>query len=342
MANPSRTDRVRSILIVLLIALVVAASLLAFPNALLWMVAFWLTIASVQIFRKCSGWLAPAICAVVFIVKRPDWSPASIAVGAMLVVAAFVLFWLPALTEAVGTRRKIAWIALGILWAVWLAAIWESYDGTHAERSVALDPHRPIVCLGDSLTTGLADNEAYPAYLQDLCSVTMLNLGRAGVTARDMTKHLPEILASRPQAVVIELGGHDFLRGYGRAATRESLVTIIETCQEAGAKVLLVEIPRGFIVDPFSGLERELAREYDLELVPDSAIRMLVVRSPAIPAVGNLTVPHLSDDGLHPNSAGARMLADTVFRSLRRIFGPSLNTKRRETLPAGSRPDRLR
>ncbi len=165
----------------------------------------------------------------------------------------------------------------------------------------------------------------------------VVNFGRAGVTARDMTKQLAEILKSRPQVVVIELGGHDFLRGYGRAATRESLVTIIEACQEADAAVVLVEIPRGFIVDPFSGLERELAREYDLELIPDSAIRMLVVRSPVIPIVGDWSEPHLSEDGLHPNVAGSRFLAETVRRSLGNLYGPSLNAPSPETPRAGSR-----
>lgn len=184
---------------------------------------------------------------------------------------------------------------------------------------------------------GLSANEAYPEYLRELVSVPVVNLGRAGMTARDMTKHLPEILEQRPQIVVMELGGHDFLRGYGSEATRASLVQMIEACQDGGAFVMLVEIPRGFITDPFSGLERELAREYDLELIPDSAIRMLVVRSPAIPFVGDLARPHLSDDGLHPNVAGAQMLADVVFRALRGMCGPAVSAELPETRPADSR-----
>ena len=152
-----------------------------------------------------------------------------------------------------------------------------------------------------------------------------------------MVKHLPEILEDRPQTVVVELGGHDFLRGYGRAAARESLETIIEACQEADATVVLVEVPRGFISDPFAGLERELAREYDLELIPDSAIRMLVVRSPVIPIVGNFAKPHWSDDGLHPNETGARMLAEAVLGSLNDLCGPAICLERLETPPADSR-----
>ena len=101
-------------------------------------------------------------------------------------------------------------------------------------------------------------------------------------------------------------------------------MTIIEACHDAGASVVLVEIPRGFITDPFAGLERELAREYDLELIPDSMIRMLVVRSPAIPMVGDVAKPHLSGDGLHPNPTGARYLADRIVSALRRLFVPAI------------------
>jgi hypothetical protein len=69
---------------------------------------------------------------------------------------------------------------------------------------------------------------------------------------------------------------------------------------------------------------------------------MLVVRSPVIPIVGGLAKPHLSDDGLHPNEAGARMLAGTVFRTLSNLFGPALSSEPTKTPPAGSRPSRWR
>jgi len=154
--------------------------------------------------------------------------------------------------------------------------------------------------------------------------VPVVNFGRAGITARDALKQLPAILATHPQVVVVELGGHDYLRGYGRAAARASLVEFIEACRQAGAAVVLVEVPRGFITDSFSGLERELARTYDLDLVSDTAIRMLVLRSSTFPIFGNMAGPRFSDDGLHPNVAGARFLAETVCRALVRMYGSDI------------------
>jgi lysophospholipase L1-like esterase len=309
------------------LVLAIAVSLLVFPSALLWMVAFWLAVAGVAIGRNRTAWLPLAACVAVLLVKRPDWSPGLMLLAASMAAVAAILFWMRISGETTGGRSRLALVAIGVLWVLWAAAVWGQYSDSHAVVASRLDPTRPIVCLGDSLTTGLSDDEAYPLYLQQLVSVPVLNFGHAGITARDALKHMPAALANHPQAVVVELGGHDFLRGYSRETARASLVEIIDACCDAGAAVILMEIPRGFITDSFSGLERELTRKYDLELIPDSAIRMLVVRSPAIPIIGELAVPHLSDDGLHPNVTGARYLAKSVYQSLLRMYGPDIAGK---------------
>lgn len=333
MAEFSRINRFRRITFVVLFTLAIGVSLLVFPNALLWMVAAWLAVGSAQTLRGESSWLPLAACIAVLLVKRPDWSPAMILLCLAMAVGAVFSYWFGRSPTRDLATQKIGRCVFGVIWLSWLTAIWESHESCHVQRALTIDPLRPVVCVGDSLTTGLSAKEAYPEYLQELVSIPVINFGRAGVTSRDMTKYLPDICRHHPQVVVIELGGHDFLRGYGRTATRESLVHFIEACQDAGADVVLAEIPRGFITDPFSGLERELARQYDLELIPDSAIRMLVVRSPAIPVVGAIAKPHYSDDGLHPNVAGAQMLADVVHRRLRGIYGWPVSAVRRPGTP---------
>ena len=281
------------------------------------MVACWFAVAGALVARGRAGWFPLVVCLAVLLIKRPDWSPALLVLAGGIALAAAVLFWRRR------SRGYTAVGAIGLLWLLWSAAVWRSYSDTHCGAAAPFDPDRPIACLGDSLTTGLAEGEAYPDYLQQLVSVPVLNFAQPGIPLKDAIKQLPAVLAKRPQVVVVELGGHDFLRGYGRAATRAQLVRIIEASRGMGATVVLVEIPRGFITDPFAGLERELARQYDLELVPDTAIRLLVLRSPAIPAIGALTKPHWSDDGLHPNEVGARNLAQEISRALATMYGPT-------------------
>ena len=80
-------------------------------------------------------------------------------------------------------------------------------------------------------------------------------------------------------------------------------------------------MPRGFIIDPFAGIEREIAREHDIELISDGAIRKLVLWSPiAPPGIWTGRESHLSDDGLHPNAKGNIHLAGCVAGSLERVF----------------------
>lgn len=335
MAETSFTSRFRRIPILLTFLLAIATSLLVFPSALLWIMAAWLVVGTWSALRGVSRCWPFAACAAVLVIKRPDWSPALVLLIVVLLAAAILFYWLNRRPAEEFKLRRTTW-ALIALWIAWLTAVWQSYEACHNRKTPQLYRTRSIVCVGDSLTTGLSAKEAYPEYLQELVSVPVVNFGRPGVTVREMVQHLPEILEHQPQLVVVELGGHDFLRGYGREATRASLAQIIEACQQAGAEVVLVEIPRGFITDPFSGLERELTREYDLTLIPDSAIRMFVVRSPAMPVVSDLAKPHLSDDGLHPNAAGAQMLADVVYRALYGIYGSEVSAERPRMLPPNS------
>ena len=321
-SHPSRSavPRWREALRTVGVAVGLAASLLVFPSGLLWMVACWLAGFSLLAVRLRAGWLPLVACVVVLLVKRPDWSPWLVALAAAMTIVAV---WRLAIFAGFGRERgrRLGWATAAVLWAVWGVAVWQSHRATHRQPAALWDPSRAVICLGDSLTTGLADNEAYPAHLQEMVAAPVVDLAQAGCSARDAIAQLSAMAAARPQLVVVELGGNDYVRGHGRAAVRESLVAIIEASRAAGAEVLLVEIPRGFVVDAFSGLERELARKYDLELMPDTAIRMLVLRGGSLPWVEALAGPRLSDDGLHPNVAGAHCLADAVRQQIERMYG---------------------
>lgn len=101
---------------------------------------------------------------------------------------------------------------------------------------------------------------------------------------------------------------------------------MIREARRIGAEVVLFEIPRGFVMDGWTGLERGLAREHDVELVTDGAIRQLVIFSEFSglgPAVGR----NLSSDGLHPNARGHEFLADRLESAPRRIFGDSIPSR---------------
>ena len=108
-----------------------------------------------------------------------------------------------------------------------------------------IDLRRPILCIGDSLTQGMIPDPGYPGALRDLLPVEVINRGVSGLSTTPAIPLLQRSLELNPQLVVIELGGHDFLKGHSRAATKANLHRMIQMCHAADARVVLLEIPRG-------------------------------------------------------------------------------------------------
>lgn len=315
----------RALRIVRVVALMAAlvASLLTFPAGVPWMVAGWLAVFTWGVVRGRSGAWCLAIPVVVILIKRVDWPPGLWLTFIILVIAA-VAFIISRRDGKLAPRGRLA--AIGAVWLAWIFLACDWHRSAHANHSVAPFDGRPIVCLGDSLTS-LGKQGGYPEVLETMVAAPVLNLGQPGITSGEALKQLPALRAARPQAVVIELGGHDFLKDNtlfkrrGRAATKQNLARFITAAHEIGAEVILIEIPRAFISDPFAGLERELAREHDVELLPDTVIREFVLFSPYAPPGMWTGGPYLSDDGLHPNARGNELMAHQVAGSLTRLFG---------------------
>lgn len=198
-------------------------------------------------------------------------------------------------------------IHIGILWASW--ALWLVHHHAGISGSaVTKNPEGPIVCLGDSLT-----DYGYPDELKNLTQRPVADFGFNGYTTIDGLKLLPDIVALKPSVVILELGGHDYNTGKSRDSAAANLRQMIESFENAGATVVIVEIARGFVVDPWFGLERQLAREYDLDLIPDTMMRQLVYWGPFFPPGSVVSESwRLSEDSLHPNDAGNRMMAKKV------------------------------
>lgn len=295
--------------------LAAAISLITFPGGIPFMAAVWIACYTLSAARKRPAWLPLLACLVILLAKRIPWFP-----GMILLMVALASVGSMRLLKRPRTARLTSAadrIAMALLWLAWLAAYLDWRAAIHASGQAALSSNRPVVCLGDSLTAS-----GYPDELGRMICVPVVNRGVDGITTGDALAMLPGILELRPQAIVVELGGHDYLRGHGEKACQGNLERIIESCLAAGVQLVLIEIPRGIASDPFRGLERRLARRFDLELVSDASLRGCVLLSPHAPP--GMWLPaswHLSDDGLHPNDRGNAVLARKVRDALVRVFG---------------------
>jgi acyl-CoA thioesterase I len=177
-------------------------------------------------------------------------------------------------------------------------------------------PERVVVCLGDSLTEGygLAPEQAYPRRLEEMLRerglpVRVVNAGISGSTSASAVSRLRWQLRSRPDVVVIALGGNDGLRGVEVASTRSHLSEAIDLARASGVRVLLagMKLPPNYgpeYTSAFEAIFPALAREHDVALLP-----FLLEGVAADP---ELNLP----DGIHPNARGAEIVARNVLEAL--------------------------
>jgi len=170
---------------------------------------------------------------------------------------------------------------------------------------------RTIVVLGDSLAVSPSRASGFPAILQERLNAThpgwtVINQGVSGDTTSDGLRRLDPALASDTGIVVLELGANDGLQGVPLETIETNLGTIIERAQARGIRVLLC----GMETPPFYGFNYSL--EYH-KIYPRLAARYNL---PLVPFLleGVALNPDLNgSDEVHPNAAGARRIADTVW-----------------------------
>lgn len=174
-------------------------------------------------------------------------------------------------------------------------------------------PPLKIVAFGDSLTSGhhLQKKDAYPAVLQSKLKAaglpfTVVNQGVSGDTTTGALRRLDRALAEEPQILIVELGVNDGLRGVPVAVVKANLEKIITAAQMQNIQVLLCAMEalplQGWqYTIAFHQMYDDIAAKYDVPLVPFLMNGVL----------GNPDL--ISDDGVHPNAAGARYIAETIF-----------------------------
>jgi len=174
---------------------------------------------------------------------------------------------------------------------------------------------RLVVAFGDSLYAGygLEGGEGFaPALERALAAqgirAKVVNAGVSGDTSAaglarfDFTM---DGLASKPDLVIVGLGGNDMLRGLPPEETRANLDAILKRLKERGVPAMLT----GMLASPnlgadygatFNGLYADLARQYDAPLYPFFLDGVLGRRDMMLP------------DGIHPNAQGVESITAKV------------------------------
>lgn len=161
-------------------------------------------------------------------------------------------------------------------------------------------PGRTIVCLGDSITSGVGaePGQPFPALLATKLGREVVNEGVPGDTAEDGLARVDQALAHDPWMVIVELGGNDILRQVPPARTEAALRQVLDRLLAARVVPVLVELEVPF-AGRYSDVFQRIEDDYEIPVVED--------------ALGEILLdPALKADPIHPNAAGHVQLADAI------------------------------
>ncbi|MDV6328696.1 arylesterase [Idiomarina sp. PL1-037] len=168
-----------------------------------------------------------------------------------------------------------------------------------------------LVVLGDSLSAGygLSQEQTWVAELDRRWEsshpdINIINASISGETTRGGLRRLEGVLERhQPDALFIELGGNDGLRGFDLNTVRSNLKQIIDQAQQQGVKVGLsqVMVPPNYgqrFAEQFRKMFEEVAEEKNVTLIP--FFMEQIATNP----------DYVQDDGIHPTAEAQPKIAD--------------------------------
>ncbi|WP_175581173.1 arylesterase [Thalassospira sp. HF15] len=172
---------------------------------------------------------------------------------------------------------------------------------------------KTLVLFGDSLMAGygLAHENGFAPKLEAALKeaghdVQVVNSSVSGDTTAAGLARLDWALVEKPDAVLLELGANDALRGMEPSQTRENLAAILEKLRGMDVDVLLA----GMMAPPnmgkaygaeFNSIYPDLASSYQVDLYP-----FFLEGVAAEPGLNQ-------DDGMHPNADGVDVIVKRIL-----------------------------
>ena len=184
------------------------------------------------------------------------------------------------------------------------------------------DRSKTILFLGNSLTAGygLETTQAYPALIQEKIDslklpFSVINAGLSGETSAGGLRRLNWLLRSPVDVFVLALGANDGLRGFPPTVTTENLQNIIKNVREKNPDCAVVIAG----MEALPNMGESYVREFR-EIFPKVAKANNAALIPFLLAdVAGRPALNLAD-GVHPNIAGQKIVAENVWEVLKPVL----------------------
>jgi acyl-CoA thioesterase I len=226
--------------------------------------------------------------------------------------------WGTMMVQQVLTRRTLMQQGVTVAMAVALTG------ATSAQAKAPLK----LVAFGDSLTAGygVAPQDAFPVQLELALrrrghTIEIMNAGVSGDTASVAAERFDWAIPAGTDAVIVELGANDALRGLDPKQARAHLSAIMSKLKARNIPILLagMKAPLNWGTEyaaTFDAIYPELAKEHSALLYPfflDGVILQTDLNQP---------------DGIHPNSKGVAQIVQRILPSVEALIAKSLTTNK--------------
>ena len=176
-----------------------------------------------------------------------------------------------------------------------------------------------LLALGDSLTAGhgLAQNDGFVPQLQrwlvaQNTDVVVVNAGVSGDTTAGGKARLGWSLTDDIDAVLVNLGGNDMLRGLPPEETQKNLDAILSELTARDLPILLVRVPASMNFgaaqkNAFDATYPELAEKYESRFVPNYFAALQEQ-----PDQREVMQTLMQPDGIHPSAKGVALIVEKI------------------------------
>ncbi|WP_019613422.1 GDSL-type esterase/lipase family protein [Psychromonas ossibalaenae] len=169
-----------------------------------------------------------------------------------------------------------------------------------------LNPERPILAFGDSLTFGYGapENKSYPAQLSTLINMPVINAGINGELSKNGLARLEQLLELHdPQLLLLCHGANDMLQKSNLSLMADNLRAMITMAQERDIQVVLIAVPNTTLL--LTPLKQYQQVGDEMNIIVENDLLSNV-----------LSKPGFHSDLIHPNALGYRQIAEAIAQLL--------------------------
>jgi acyl-CoA thioesterase-1 len=176
-----------------------------------------------------------------------------------------------------------------------------------------------VLFFGTSLTAGygLDPEQAFPALIEKKAKeegvpIKVINAGLSGETSAGAVRRIDWVLRSPADLVVVEVGANDALRGLSPDAARANLEQVIAAvrAKQPRAKIALIQMEAP---PNYGAAYTRSFRSVYADIAKTSGVPLLPFLLQGVAGISRLNQP----DGVHPNLAGERIVADNLWKALK-------------------------